>query len=345
MARKRAALNNADRAGREAGGFFAGRTGEEPREGHAHEDRRGGVDGARSCKLSRIFNAYPEVLSSGVEFQVIDGITYLMNSEGTALRYDDSVAFMYAKAEGRRRTGCSCAMPRPFRLWISTNCPREAEMRKAFTAVAENVRALVKAPVGEAFSGPTLFEPQAAAQLLAQLLGDNLDIPRKPLAEPGRTVNFLPSELETKIGSRILPDWIDVTDDPTQTSWKGKPLVGYPFDLEGVPAKAVTVIEKGVLKSFPDDAPAGEEFPASNGHARLPGPTARARRPSRNLFVKASQATPLRRSEEEADRDVQGARQALRDAGAQAGFSVFGGRGELRQLAASSAQSADRCGR
>ncbi len=63
-----------------------------------------------------------------------------------------------------------------------------------------------------------MFEPQAAAQLLAQLLGDNLEVPRKPLAEPGRAVNFLPSELETKIGSRILPDWIDVTDDPTQTT-------------------------------------------------------------------------------------------------------------------------------
>jgi TldD protein len=126
------------------------------------------------------------------------------------------------------------------------------------------------------------------------LLGDNLRLPRKPLADPGRTVNYLPSELETRLGSRILPDWVDVTDDATQTVWNGKPLTGfYPFDLEGVPPKPVNVIEKGVLKTFLTTRQPVKGFPVSNGHARLPGNYGTRTATVGNLFVKAGQTTPL----------------------------------------------------
>jgi predicted Zn-dependent protease len=144
--------------------------------------------------------------------------------------------------------------------------------------------------MGEGFSGPTLFEPQAAAQLLAQLLGDNLRSPRKPLAEPGRNINFIPSEFETKLGSRVLPDWMDVVDDSTQTTWQGKPLVGYyPFDLEGVAPKPVNVIEKGVLKSFLTTRQPLKSSNTSNGHARLLGGYGARSAAAGNLIVKTSQ--------------------------------------------------------
>jgi hypothetical protein len=172
--------------------------------------------------------------------------------------------------------------------------PPESEIQKGIVEMAANLRALVKAPVGEAFSGPVLFEPQAAAQLLAQLLGDNLRFPRKPVAEPGRPVNFLPSELEIKLGSRILPDWIDVIDDPKQTTWRGRALIGfYEFDLEGVPGQTVSVIEKGVLKNILTTRQPVKGFSASNGHARLPGGYGTRSAAISNLFIKTTQSAPL----------------------------------------------------
>jgi hypothetical protein len=183
---------------------------------------------------------------------------------------------------------------RTFQALEIDGLPPDAEMLKGIAEVGANLRALAHAPVGEASSGPVLFEPQAAAQLLAQLLGDNLRLPRKPVAEPGRNINFLPSELETKVGSRILPDWFDVVDDPKQTTWKGKPLVGfYEFDLEGVPAQPVSVIEKGVLKNFLTTRQPVKGFPTSNGHARLPGSYGNRSAAISSLFIKASRAAPL----------------------------------------------------
>jgi len=249
---------------------------------------------ARTARLSSVFSNYPEVLSSGVDLTLITGSTTLINSEGTAIRYEDGMGWVYSKAEGQASDGMLLHDAVSFQSLEADKLPPDAELRKGFTEVAENIRALAKAPAGEAFSGPTLFEPQAAAQLMAQLIGDNLRVPRRPLAEPGRTVNYLPSELESKIGSRVLPDWLDITDDSTQKVWNGKPLVGqFDFDLEGVAPKPVSVVEKGVLKSFLTTRQPIKGFPTSNGHARLPGNYGAHSAAIGNLFVKARESSPL----------------------------------------------------
>jgi TldD protein len=246
---------------------------------------------ARVAKLSAVFGAFPEVIASGLDFQNLDGVTYLLTNEGTAIRYDDSLAWLYARVEGQTPDGMMIRDAVSIQALDFTRLPSEAEMRQRVTALGESVRALTHAPLGESSSGPTLFEPAAAAQLLAQLLGDNLRATRKPLAEPGRNVNFNPSELETKIGSRILPDWMDVVDDPTQTVWQGKPLAGfYQYDLEGVPGKPVSVVEKGVLKTLLTTRQPVKSSSASNGHARLAGNYGARGAGISNLLIKTSQA-------------------------------------------------------
>ncbi len=293
IARKRAALNSASAPAEKLGDFYK----VEPVKSLAKVTHKKFDEAAwtsRVVKLSAVFNAYPEVLSSSVDFQAAEGVTSLMNSEGTAIRYDDSVFIIWAKAEGQASDGMLLHDSLTFQALELDKMPSEADLRKGLTELAAGIRALAHAPAGEDFSGPALFEPQAAAQLMAFLLGDNLRVPRKPLAEPGRSVNFVASEFETKIGSRILPDWIDVTDDPTLTTWRGKPLAGYcPFDMEGVPGKAVTLVDKGMLKAFITSRQPVRGGVTSNGHARLPGPYGTHSAAISNLLVTATQTTPL----------------------------------------------------
>jgi predicted Zn-dependent protease len=249
---------------------------------------------ARAARLAATFNAFKEVLSSGLELQLIQGPTTLMNSEGTAVRYNDDMSWMYAKAEGQAPDGMLMHDAVSIQSLELDKFPSEEDMHKSLIEVGEDVRALVKAPAGESYSGPVLLEPRAAAQLLAQLLGDNLRVPRRPLSDPGRNVPFAPSELESRIGGRVLPDSFDVTDDATQSTYNGKPLAGfYPFDLEGVPPKPVSVVEKGVLKNFLTTRQPIRGFPVSNGHARLPGSYGSFAAAIGNLFVKSSETTPL----------------------------------------------------
>jgi predicted Zn-dependent protease len=249
---------------------------------------------ARTARLAAVFSNYKEVLSSGLEMQLIQGPTTLMNSEGTAVRYNDDMFWAYAKAEGQAPDGMLLHDAVSLQSLELDKFPSEADMRKSLTEVGEDVRALVHAPAGESYSGPVLMEPRAAAQLLAQLVGDNLRVPRRPLSDPGRNVNFAPSEFESRIGGRVLPDSFDVIDDATQSTFNGKPLAGfYPFDMEGVPPKPVSIVEKGVLKSFLTTRQPIRGFPVSNGHARLPGNYGTFSAAIGNLFVKSSETTSM----------------------------------------------------
>ena len=295
---------------------------------------------ARAVKLSAIFNSYPEVLASGVEFHFNQDASYYLNTEGTALRFPDDVAWFFARAEGQAPDGMivreAVAMP----ALELAKLPSENDLQQSITALAGDIRALVKAPAGESFTGPALFEPQAAAQLLAQLLGDNLRIQRKPVTDANRPVNVIASEFEGRTGARVMPEWLDVVDDSTQTAWQGKALTGYfPFDFEGVRPKAVSLVEKGVLKGFLTTRQPSKNLPETNGHARFPAGFGARAAAIGNLFVKATQTTPLA---ELKARLIQ----MCKDRGKPYGmlvrkldFPFSGNNAELQSLQSSSAQS------
>ncbi len=248
----------------------------------------------RTAKLSGIFGAYPEIVASGVEFNANLGPTYYIDSDGTAVRFQDDVVWLTARAEVQASDGTLMREGLSVQSLRLAAFPAEAELTAAVTGLAERMRVRVKAPVAESYTGPVLFEPQAAAQLIAQLIGDNARSGRKPISDGNRPVNFVPSEFEGRVGARVLPEWMDVTDDPTVSMWQGKPLVGtYAFDVEGVRPQAVNIIEKGLFKSFLTTRQPVKGFPQSNGHARLGGSYGTKTAAIGNLFVKASQTQSL----------------------------------------------------
>jgi hypothetical protein len=169
--------------------------------------------------------------------------------------------------------------------------PSEADMTRGVTSMAENLVALARAPKGEDYNGPVLFEGQAAAQLFAQLLGENLVPMRRP--EGGRGGSAPPGDLDGRMGARIMPESFDVVDDPSMKEYKGRPLFGsYDVDREGVPAKPLRVIEKGVLKSFLLTRQPVKGYEGSNGRARYPAGGGTCLAGISNLIVSSSEATP-----------------------------------------------------
>jgi TldD protein len=69
----------------------------------------------------------------------------------------------------------------------------------------------------------------------------------------------------------VLPPFITVVDDPTQSTFQGHSLTGsYTFDDDGVKVSPVTVIEKGQLINYLVGRQPIPDFPASNGHDLAP---------------------------------------------------------------------------
>jgi len=246
---------------------------------------------SRVRDFSAIFNRYPEVLGSTVQFSALQSTHYMLNSEGTTIRIPDSIFFLQARAAGQAPDGMTVRDAIVLQSLDIGKLPSEGEMQKAITDVAEHVKALSAAPVGEVYSGPVLLEGIASAQIFAELLGGNLNVPRKPIGEPGRSVPFFASELEGRIGSRILPEFLTVVDDPTQTAFHGIPLFGqYEVDEEGVVPKPLTIVEKGKLQNLLLTRQPVKGFDGSNGHARLPGGSGARTGAFSNLFVRSSES-------------------------------------------------------
>jgi TldD protein len=181
---------------------------------------------AKTKTLSALFRSFPEVLSSAAEFEAVQSTAYYMNTEGSYYRIPDTLAFLRVTATAQAADGMTFHDAALFQALTVEGLPPDAEMRKGIQKVAADLTALTKAPRGDRYSGPVLFEPQASAQIFAAVLARSFVIPRKPVSQPNFPLPFLSSELEGRVGSRVLPDWMDVVDDPTQKEWRGRPLFG-----------------------------------------------------------------------------------------------------------------------
>jgi hypothetical protein len=244
--------------------------------------------------LSNLFSRYPDVESSGVELNAGDGGYYLVNSEGTEVRVPDRTTYLRVRAVAQAADGMGVRDAVVFQALDAAHMPGDAELTRGVQTVAQNVVALAHAPKGDDYSGPVLFEGMAGPQIFAEILGKNLAMIRRPVMEPGRGGSVPTSDLDGRIGARVLPESFDVVDDPTQKEWHGRPLFGnYEVDREGVVPKPLHLIEKGVLKSYLLTRQPIRSFEGSNGRARLPGSFGASTAGISSLIVTTSETSPL----------------------------------------------------
>jgi predicted Zn-dependent protease len=119
--------------------------------------------------------------------------------------------------------------------------------------------------VEEEYHGPVLLSSDASADTLRRLLGSGITATRPRLGTEARTNGPFASSFH----ARVLPDFMDAIDDPSQRTFNGKGLVGaYDIDDEGVPAQAVSLITDGKLQGYLIGRQPVRDFPQSNGHAR-----------------------------------------------------------------------------
>ena len=244
----------------------------------------------RVKRLSSVFGTYPDVTTSSVTLETNRTTYYFRNSEGTTLRIPDTMTQVIVRASGQAADGMGVRDGIHIARLDLKSMPSDVDVLEQTKRVAENVKALSAAPLGENYNGPVMFEGLAAAQVFAEVLGPNLSLPRRPVNEPSRGAPFLPSELEGRTGSRVLPDFLDIVDDPLQSSWNGTQLLGhYEVDEEGVVPTPLTLIEKGRLKTYLLTRQPVKGYEGSNGRARIPGPYGASQAMISNLFVNSSE--------------------------------------------------------
>jgi hypothetical protein len=242
----------------------------------------------RTRRVSAVFESFPGIRSSAVQFSAIDALHRFISNEGTKIRKQESMATVEIEASAQSADGM---IVRDMGLFYTRDMTRlfsEDELLKSARAVGEQVLKIAAAPLGDNYTGPVLFEGVAGPQLMAEVLGRNLHISRKPVGAPGATTQAAATELEGRRGVRIMPEIFDVKDDPTQ------PLFGEEeFDDEGIPDKPVSLVEKGVLKDFLRTRQPVRGYDNSNGRARLAGSYGADTPAPTNLLISAHETTSI----------------------------------------------------
>ncbi len=244
---------------------------------------------------SNRFVAHPGVIASSLRIQVIGSTYRLVNSEGTTLRIPENLSELEIRASARSADGERVWNHRFLTTLDPHDLPKD-QLAKLADDIATQTEALVKAPKAEEYSGPVLFEGEAAAQIMAQILTDAVTLRRKPVIPPGANesaLQLIESVWSSRAGSKVGPDWLTIFDDPLQEKYRALALAGhYTVDDEGVPAQRVELVEKGTFKGFLLSRAPVRKFNGSNGHGRLPGPFGSEEAAFGNLFVETAHPVP-----------------------------------------------------
>ena len=207
-----------------------------------------------------------DIQSSSASFHARATTTWLVTSEGTIVRkcateFEEAFAAGTQAADGMR-------LERSYSTAGTSLADLDTESvfnRHAADEIA-SLGDLRQAPlVEEEYHGPLLMSADAAASTLRALLASAVTATRPSLGTEARTNGVFASSYH----ARVLPDFLNVVDDPLLKSYDGKGLVGaYDIDDEGVPAQAVKLVDGGRLESYLIGRQPVRDFPQSNGHGR-----------------------------------------------------------------------------
>ena len=201
---------------------------------------------------------------SSLHFQVQN--RYFVNSEGTVARSGSAKYAISIAGSTQAPDGMLLQRSHQDEANNLTTLPTRDQFLKTTARILETLKRLRDASVvDEEYRGPVLFSNDAASSIVTELIEPNILGKKPQLGANARTTGRWSSSYKT----RVLPDFINVFDDPTISSLAGEPLFGsYTLDDEGVKAQRVSLIEKGQLVSFLIGRQPIRGFLVSNGHGR-----------------------------------------------------------------------------
>ncbi len=204
--------------------------------------------------LSGVFAGSPNIFIDSAQVTMEQTYTRYVNSEGATFTRDTPVASVVLLAETQAEDGA------PVRDFLAEyghsleDLPGSGELENRARTMGEQLEKLRTASVVDHYNGPVLFEGQAAAELINQVIGAAVLARRPPVSDIPQfdmVSSQMGNPFQDRIGSHVLPDFLSVTDDPTLRRYQNKPLQGtFRVDDDGVPAQRTALVVSGTLKTL-----------------------------------------------------------------------------------------------
>jgi len=208
------------------------------------------------------FCAHKEIVDSSAELDAEVETRRYVNSDGSVIRVSSPFYRIIISATAKAADGMELPLHQTYMSFHVDGLPDDATVQKDVAHMIDILLALTKAPVAEPFTGPAILSGRASAVFFHEIFGHRIEGQRQKNEDEAQT-------FKKKINQQVLPDFLSVYSDPGLKQFAGTDLVGYyPFDDEGVKARRVVVVDKGILRNFLMSRAPIEGFDHSNGHGR-----------------------------------------------------------------------------
>ena len=204
-------------------------------------------------ELSALFRDRRAVFDSRVEWVSRLVRTWYVNSEGTAFYRVLSRASLAAFGSTQATDGAPLESTYQVSGSGLNDLPGRDSLRAAMAALGDQLMRLRQTPVLGSYDGPVLFGRAAVADLVQLFLVPRLTASRLPVVDNPMFAQVMSQHGPTgspAIGTRVLPRFLSVVDDPTLREWQGQYVGGFRVDDDGVPTHPTRVVDHGILSSL-----------------------------------------------------------------------------------------------
>ncbi len=201
---------------------------------------------------------------------VIQDDFYFLNSRGAFAQYVEPFGRLRLNAVFRQADGKKSTVG--FNIWL-----RDLSAKELARAKAEAEKFLIrikqahKAKSGEAYVGPVLLKPAAAARFIKRAVLDDIE-KSKPFLLAYSDTDTSAGKLYKKRDLRVSTDLLTIYDRPLTAQFDGFSLARFkPVDSEGVAGQDLTLIANGHVQAFPLSQRPLDKKHHSNGHGFIEG--------------------------------------------------------------------------
>jgi predicted Zn-dependent protease len=213
-------------------------------------------------RYTRPFARHGEIYSASATLTATVETRWYANSEASAIQTSQAYYRLSIQAMTKADDGMELPRHEIFTAATAQGLPDDATVLKAVERMIQDLQALRKAPVVEPFAGPAILSGRAAAVFFHEIFGHRIEGHRLKNVDDSQT-------FKRKLNQPVLPEAFSIHFDPTVRQAAGQDLAGhYTFDNQGVRARRVTVVDRGVFKAFLMSRSPIDGFPSSNGHGR-----------------------------------------------------------------------------
>ena len=240
----------------------------------------------RLRRISAPFGEQPLILTADATLNVETTRRYFVSTEGSRIATSDTTARLMIAATTKADDGMELPLYRTYFAKSPDGLPSETQLVADAREMVGLLRALRSAPIVDPYTGPAILSGRAAGVFFHEIFGHRIEGHRTKQADDAQT-------FAKRLDQPVLPSFLSVVFDPTLEREGTTELVGhYAFDDEGVKARRVVAVDRGILKTFLMSRSPVAGIVQSNGHGRaMPGLSPVSRQS--NLVVDASETVPF----------------------------------------------------